>query len=171
MIRTLHIRPRARSACNRRSKLPLRSLHLTAGGGRVRKSGLPTELESLLADSAPQSPQFSLAKDKIRILLLEGVNDSAVELMQAAGYSSIERLPKALDGRGAAAKPSRACTCSASARARRSTRGRARGRRPADRDRLLQRRHQPGRRRRRAPASAFRSSMRRSPTPAASPNW
>ena len=51
-----------------------------------------------MADSAPQVPQFSLAKDRIKILLLEGVNDSAVELMQAAGYSSIERLPKALDG-------------------------------------------------------------------------
>ena len=46
-----------------------------------------------------QSPsQLSLAKDKIRILLLEGVNDSAVEMMKAAGYSSIERHSKALDG-------------------------------------------------------------------------
>ena len=51
-----------------------------------------------MADTAPQLPQFSLAKDRIKILLLEGVNDSAVELMQAAGYSSIERLPKALEG-------------------------------------------------------------------------
>jgi len=32
------------------------------------------------------SPQFSLAKDKIRVLLLEGVNDSAVALIEAAGY-------------------------------------------------------------------------------------
>jgi D-3-phosphoglycerate dehydrogenase len=51
-----------------------------------------------MADSAPQAPQFSLAKDRIKILLLEGVSESAVELMQAAGYSSIERLPKALEG-------------------------------------------------------------------------
>ncbi len=50
-----------------------------------------------MADSAPQFPQFSLAKDRIKVLLLEGVNDSAVELMQAAGYSSIVRLPKALE--------------------------------------------------------------------------
>ena len=42
--------------------------------------------------------QLSLPKDKIRILLLEGVNDSAALMMQAAGYSSVERLPKALDG-------------------------------------------------------------------------
>ncbi len=48
-------------------------------------------------DASP-SPLFSLPKDKIRVLLLEGVNDSAVELMIAAGYSNLERLPKALDG-------------------------------------------------------------------------
>ena len=41
---------------------------------------------------------FSLSKDKIRILLLEGVNDSAVALMRAAGYSQITRHAKALDG-------------------------------------------------------------------------
>ncbi|WPO44512.1 phosphoglycerate dehydrogenase [Tardiphaga sp. 42S5] len=43
-------------------------------------------------------PQLSLPKDKIKILLLEGVNDSAVELIEAAGYSSVTRLPKALGG-------------------------------------------------------------------------
>ena len=43
-------------------------------------------------------PQFSLAKDKIRVLLLEGVNDSAVDTMTTAGYSSVTRLSKALDG-------------------------------------------------------------------------
>jgi D-3-phosphoglycerate dehydrogenase len=48
--------------------------------------------------SSPE-PQLSLAKDKIRVLLLEGVNDSAVELFRIAGYSNLERLPKALDGR------------------------------------------------------------------------
>ena len=44
------------------------------------------------------TPQFSLAKDKIRVLLLEGVNDSAVALIEAAGYSSVTRLSKALEG-------------------------------------------------------------------------
>ncbi len=43
-------------------------------------------------------PAFSLSKDKIRILLLEGVNDSAVALLRAAGYSRIIRHAKALDG-------------------------------------------------------------------------
>ncbi|MBB6307447.1 D-3-phosphoglycerate dehydrogenase [Xanthobacter tagetidis] len=48
--------------------------------------------------SQTQMPQLSLAKDKIKVLLLEGVNDSAVELMRAAGYTNLTRLPKALDG-------------------------------------------------------------------------
>ncbi|MDE3175153.1 MAG: phosphoglycerate dehydrogenase [Pseudomonadota bacterium] len=41
---------------------------------------------------------MSLPKDKIRVLLLEGVNDSAVLRFTQAGYSNLERLPKALDG-------------------------------------------------------------------------
>ena len=44
------------------------------------------------------SERLSLPKDKIRVLLLEGVNDSAVEHFAAAGYSNLTRLPKALDG-------------------------------------------------------------------------
>ena len=44
------------------------------------------------------TPALSLAKDKIRVLLLEGVNDSAVARFTQAGYSNLERLPKALDG-------------------------------------------------------------------------
>ncbi|MBV8927178.1 MAG: phosphoglycerate dehydrogenase [Bradyrhizobium sp.] len=40
---------------------------------------------------------LSLSKDKIRILLLENVNDSAVRLFQANGYGEVERLKKALD--------------------------------------------------------------------------
>jgi D-3-phosphoglycerate dehydrogenase len=43
-------------------------------------------------------PEFSLAKEKIRVLLLEGVNDSAVQTLSDAGYSSVTRLSKALDG-------------------------------------------------------------------------
>jgi D-3-phosphoglycerate dehydrogenase / 2-oxoglutarate reductase len=44
------------------------------------------------------SPRFSMPKDKIKVLLLEGVNDSAVQLMLNAGYTNLIRLPKALDG-------------------------------------------------------------------------
>ena len=42
--------------------------------------------------------RLSLSKGKIRVLFLEGVNDSAVELMRAAGYTNVTRLPKGLDG-------------------------------------------------------------------------
>ena len=41
---------------------------------------------------------LSLSKDKIRILLLEGVHSSAVTLLRTAGYSQINPVPKALDG-------------------------------------------------------------------------
>lgn len=44
------------------------------------------------------SKELSLSKDKIRVLLLEGINDSAVELFTSSGYSNVERLTKALDG-------------------------------------------------------------------------
>ena len=43
------------------------------------------------------SERLSLPKDRIKVLLLEGINDSAAELMVQAGYSNMERLPKALD--------------------------------------------------------------------------
>ncbi|MCB4769757.1 phosphoglycerate dehydrogenase [Ancylobacter sp. Lp-2] len=51
-----------------------------------------------MPDQLSQSPQLSLAKDKIRVLLLEGVNDSAVQILKSAGYSNVTRLTKALDG-------------------------------------------------------------------------
>ncbi|WP_407522398.1 phosphoglycerate dehydrogenase [Methylobacterium oryzisoli] len=40
--------------------------------------------------------KLSLPKDKIRVLLLEGINDSAVALLNAAGYTNVTRLAKAL---------------------------------------------------------------------------
>lgn len=49
------------------------------------------------SDLSPAS-QLSLSKEKIKILLLEGVNDSAAEMIDAAGYSNVMRLPKALEG-------------------------------------------------------------------------
>lgn len=41
--------------------------------------------------------RLSLPKHKIRVLLLEGINESAVALFADNGYSSVERLTKALD--------------------------------------------------------------------------
>jgi len=49
--------------------------------------------------SNPMSNQrISLPKDRIRILLLEGVSDSALTLLGAAGYTNIQRETKALEG-------------------------------------------------------------------------
>ena len=42
--------------------------------------------------------QTSFDKDKIKILLLEGVHDSAIESFHAAGYTNIERKAGALQG-------------------------------------------------------------------------
>jgi D-3-phosphoglycerate dehydrogenase len=47
-------------------------------------------------DTAPD--RLSLPKDRIRVLLLEGVHDSAAELLARSGYGSVTRLPGALDG-------------------------------------------------------------------------
>jgi D-3-phosphoglycerate dehydrogenase len=44
------------------------------------------------------SVALSLPKDRIRILLLEGISDTATDALVQAGYTNIERLPKALDG-------------------------------------------------------------------------
>ncbi|MEO1576594.1 MAG: phosphoglycerate dehydrogenase, partial [Pseudomonadota bacterium] len=40
--------------------------------------------------------RLSLAKDRIRVLLLEGIHDKAVETFKAAGYTNVEHHPKAL---------------------------------------------------------------------------
>ncbi len=39
-----------------------------------------------------------LAKDQVRILLLEGINESAATSFRQAGYTNVTQLPKALDG-------------------------------------------------------------------------
>jgi len=44
------------------------------------------------------SDRLSLPKDRIKVLLLEGVHDTAVNLFAEYGYTNITRLPKALDG-------------------------------------------------------------------------
>ncbi len=41
----------------------------------------------------------SLPKDKIKVLLLENISDTAVNALKGAGYTNIERLTKALDGK------------------------------------------------------------------------
>ncbi|HUX84577.1 MAG TPA: hypothetical protein VMV20_05050, partial [Chitinophagaceae bacterium] len=41
-------------------------------------------------------PLTSYPKDKIRVLLLENISDTAAQAFVDAGYSQVERLPKAL---------------------------------------------------------------------------
>jgi D-3-phosphoglycerate dehydrogenase len=55
--------------------------------------------DAVIVQNSSALPQLSLPKDKIRVLLLEGVNDSAVQLIEQAGYSNLTRLSKALDGK------------------------------------------------------------------------
>jgi len=40
--------------------------------------------------------QFSLSKDKIKILLLEGLHQSAVDTFHQAGYTNIESVKTSL---------------------------------------------------------------------------
>ncbi|MEM1081905.1 MAG: phosphoglycerate dehydrogenase, partial [Pseudomonadota bacterium] len=47
-------------------------------------------------NASEPAQQYSLAKDKIRILLLEGIQDRAVECFRNAGYSDIETVAAAL---------------------------------------------------------------------------
>ena len=41
--------------------------------------------------------RLSLSKDKIKVLLLEGIHQGAVDLFHNAGYTNVTRLTKALD--------------------------------------------------------------------------
>jgi len=50
----------------------------------------------VLNNVSPQS-HLSLSKDKIRVLLLEGISDAALQMITQAGYTNVERISKALD--------------------------------------------------------------------------
>ena len=43
-------------------------------------------------------PRYSLSKDKVRVLLLEGISQTAADLFAQAGYTNVTRLKTALDG-------------------------------------------------------------------------
>ena len=46
----------------------------------------------------PAEPRLSLAKDKLRFVLLEGIHASAVDTLRASGYTQVVSLPGALAG-------------------------------------------------------------------------
>ena len=47
---------------------------------------------------SPVNRKLSLAKNKIKILLLEGIHQTAVEMFRSQGYTQVEHLPTALTG-------------------------------------------------------------------------
>ncbi len=61
--------------------------------------------------------RLSLSKDKIKVLLVEGISQAAADLFAERGYTNVERLPKALDPTQLGRR-SRASISSASARGR-----------------------------------------------------
>lgn len=62
----------------------------------------PTPVPRVASTTFPRAPpnmtDLSLAKSKIRFLLLEGVHPSAVQVLRAAGYTNIEEHDQALQG-------------------------------------------------------------------------
>ncbi|MFL6692243.1 MAG: phosphoglycerate dehydrogenase, partial [Ramlibacter sp.] len=44
------------------------------------------------------TPRLSLAKERIKVVLLEGIHASAVDALQASGYTQVVTHPKALEG-------------------------------------------------------------------------
>ncbi|MDB5912818.1 MAG: serA [Ramlibacter sp.] len=50
------------------------------------------------AMQVPESPEISLAKEKIRFVLLEGIHPSAVDLLRSQGYTQVTTVAKALAG-------------------------------------------------------------------------
>ena len=109
--------------------------------------------------------RLSVPKNKIRIVLLESIHDSAAKLFTANGYSNVERIAGSLHPRELARLLADAHVVGIRSRTRLTAEAHRR-RAQAVLHRLLLHRHQPGRSRRRPSSRAFRSSTRPSPTPA-----
>eukprot|EP01034_Spumella_vulgaris_P009968 gene9969-12648_t len=98
ILRTLHDRAQGRSAVT--AFLPSGQ-----GAATTHSSGYGEERQrSMTATDAVKREQYwftqmsktSLDKSKIKFLLLEGVHQSAVDVLKAAGYTSIEYLTGSL---------------------------------------------------------------------------
>lgn len=64
---------------------------------RLRRARSPAPRRSRGIAEVTSLNRLSLEKDRIRLLLLEGVHDSAVQMLAAEGYGAVERVGKALD--------------------------------------------------------------------------
>jgi D-3-phosphoglycerate dehydrogenase / 2-oxoglutarate reductase len=51
-----------------------------------------------MPSTAPATPRLSVAKDKLKFVLLEGIHANAVESLQEAGYTQVVTHAKALEG-------------------------------------------------------------------------
>src|SRR3954452_23158558 len=91
----------------RRHRSPIQGAHqllwLPAKSGRKAPAALSVRPSQdacglMLHDGDDMPAETSISSDKIRILLLEGVNDSGMDLIASSGFRNVERLAKALDG-------------------------------------------------------------------------
>ena len=55
-------------------------------------------MQQQFPQTLPATSKTSTSKDKIKFLLLEGIDPSAIDVIKAAGYTQIESLPGALSG-------------------------------------------------------------------------
>src|SRR3954447_16339812 len=90
-IRALKTRPEARS------RVPFGQCRDLPNARRRESRWAAARLGACRPARIAAMTRLSLPKDKIRILLLEGINDSSVAMFADNGYASLERLPKALD--------------------------------------------------------------------------
>jgi D-3-phosphoglycerate dehydrogenase len=65
----------------------------------LRRGRVGGRTPALPPDAPAMTDRISLPKDRIRILLLEGIADSAVELFAGAEYATIQREKRALEGK------------------------------------------------------------------------
>ncbi len=94
---TVHMRAERHYQHGNRSVQPLArgGLEPVVPGGHFDALGQQALLKQRIGVGNLQAP---VAKHDVRVLLLEGVHESAVNLLSEAGYSNVTHLPKTMDG-------------------------------------------------------------------------
>src|SRR4029079_5552104 len=74
---------------------PARRAGIVRTGGWLYTAAATRDMSSAVAISSHETLKqpfpYSLPKDKIKILLLEGISETAVNVLQGAGYTQIDR--------------------------------------------------------------------------------
>ena len=112
-------------------------------------------------DDLPMTDRLSLPKDRIHVMLLEGVSDSAAEILGQAGYTNLVRTARALDPEALKEQIRGVHILGIRSRTQLTEEIFAAAASPSARTRSTSRLR---------PGAASRSSTRRSPTPAAWPS-